>query len=62
MKKMLNAISKYFKGVGKEVKRIRWTTKNDLIKYSISTIAIMIIFGIFFYGVDIIVSLLRSLI
>jgi preprotein translocase subunit SecE len=62
MKKMLNAIGKYFKGVGKEVKRIRWTTKSDLVKYSISTVAMMIVFGIFFYGVDIIVSVLRSLI
>lgn len=61
MKKIFDAISKYFRGVKKEVGRIRWTTKNDLLKYSISTIVIMICFGLFFYGIDILVSLIRSL-
>lgn len=61
MKKIWDAISKYFRGVKKEIGRIRWTTKNDLLKYSISTIVIMVCFGLFFYGVDILVSLIRSL-
>ena len=31
-------IFKYFKGVGKEFKRIRWTSFKDLVKYSIATV------------------------
>ena len=50
----------YFKGVKKEVSRIRWTKGKDLLKYSISTVVFIIILGIFFYGIDLLVALLRS--
>ena len=35
MKKVLNSIGKYFKGVKKEIGRIRWTTGKELVKYSL---------------------------
>ena len=54
-------ISKYFKGVGKEVKRIKWTNGKDLVKYSIAAISFVIFFGLYFYGIDWIVLLVRSL-
>lgn len=54
-------ISKYFKGVFKEVKRIRWTNGKDLLKYSIATIVFVLFFGIYFYGIDWISLLVRSL-
>ena len=50
----------YFKGVKKEVSRIRWTSKKDLLKYSASTVAFMLFFGVFFYVIDLLVALLRS--
>ena len=37
MKKIFKAITKYFKGVKKEISRIRWTTPKDLLKYSVLT-------------------------
>ena len=54
-------VVKYFKGVGKELKRIRWTDKKDLLKYSICTLVFVLFFGIYFYGIDWIVLLVRSL-
>ena len=54
-------IAKYFKGVGKEVKRIRWTDKSSLLKYSICTLVFVIFFGVYFYAIDWIVLLIRSL-
>ena len=50
----------YFKGVKKEISRIRWTSKKELVKYYASTIAFMIFFGVFFYAIDLLVALLRS--
>ena len=50
----------YFKGVKKEISRIKWTSKKDLVKYSVSTVAFMVFFGIFFYLIDLLVALLRS--
>ena len=52
---------KYFKGVGKEFKRIRWTERKDLFKYSISTLVFVLFFGLYFYAIDWIVLLVRSL-
>ena len=54
-------ITQYFKGVGKEIKRIRWTDKKDLFKYSICTLMFVIFFGVYFYAIDVIVWLVRSL-
>lgn len=54
-------IKKYFVGVGKEVKRVRWTKGDELVKYSFSTIIIVLIFGIYFYAIDWISLLVRSL-
>lgn len=56
MKKIID----YFKGVKKEISRIRWTSKKELLKYSVSTIIFILFFGVFFYAVDILVALLRS--
>lgn len=54
-------IGKYFHGVGKEIQRIRWTSGKDLVKYSIATVVFVLFFGIYFYGIDWIALLVRSL-
>ena len=54
-------IAKYFKGVGKEIKRIKWTSGKELVKYSIAAVAFVVFFGIYFYGIDWIALLVRSL-
>ena len=54
-------IIKYFKGVGKEFKRIRWTERKDLLKYSVCTLLFVFFFGIYFYAIDWLVLLVRSL-
>ena len=60
MKKILNSITKYFKGVGKEIKRIRWTSGKELAKYSLTAVLFMLFLGVYFYAIDMLVSLLRS--
>ena len=54
-------ISKYFKGVVKEGKKVRWTNGKDLVKYSIAAVIFVIFFGIYFYAIDWIALLIRSL-
>ena len=58
---VFKAIGKYFKGVGKETKRIKWTSGKELVKYSIAAVAFVVFFGIYFYGIDWIALLVRSL-
>lgn len=60
MKKILNGITKYFKGVKKEIGRIRWTSGKELWKYTVTTLAFMVSLGVYFYVIDILISLLRS--
>jgi len=57
---MFKKIGEYFKGVGKEISRIRWTNKKDLLKYSIATLSFILFFSLFFYVIDLLVALLRS--
>lgn len=54
-------IGKYFKGVFKEIKRIRWTSGKDLFRYSIAAVFFVLFFGLYFYAIDWIVLLVRSL-
>ncbi len=54
-------IGRYFKGVLKETKRIKWTTGKELVKYSIAAIVFVVFFGLYFYGIDWIALLVRSL-
>lgn len=56
----MSKVRDYFSGVRKEISRIKWTNKKDLLKFSISTISFMIFFGVFFYVIDLLVALLRS--
>lgn len=60
MKKIFKSITKYFKGVKKEIGRIRWTTPKDLLKYSLTTVSFMLFLGVYFYIIDLLISLIRS--
>ena len=54
-------VVKYFKGVGKEAKRIRWTDGKELVKYSVCTLAFVFFFGVYFHAIDWLVLLIREL-
>ena len=54
----MKKIAKFFKGVKKEISRVRWPNKKELIKYSIATIIFIIFFSLFFYLFDTIVAIL----
>jgi preprotein translocase SecE subunit len=58
---IFKVIARYFKGVVKEVKRIKWTSGKELVKYSIAAIVFVVFFGLYFYGIDWIALLVRSL-
>ncbi len=49
-------------GVKVEFKRVHWTSKKDLTKYSVATLLFVMIFSLFFYGVNVLYSFIHSLI
>ena len=48
-------------GVKNEFTKVHWTSKNDMLKYSIATIVFIVFFSVFFYGIDVIFALIKSL-
>ena len=54
-------IKDFFVSVKKEGKKVLWTSKKDLVKYSIATLVFMVFICIFFVGTDLIIALLSKL-
>jgi len=54
-------IMKFFLGVKKEMKRVRWPNKEHMVKYSLATIMSVIIFSFFFYLIYIIITYIKTL-
>lgn len=48
-------------GVKSEFIKVHWTSKKDLIKYSISTICLLVFAALFFYVIDVLFALVQSL-
>lgn len=48
----------FFSDVKKETKKIIWTAKKDLFKYSVITIIFMFFICLFFVGTDLLIALI----
>ena len=48
----MKKIARFLVGVKKEMKKVRWPNKKEMITYSIAIIVFVLIFGIFFTGLD----------
>ena len=63
-KKVKNQTPKksYSSEVKAELKKVNWPSKNDLTKYGVATIIFIVIFGLYFYGLDALFAWLSSLV
>ena len=57
----IDSLRSFCHGVKLEFTRVHWTSKKDLIKYSIACIFFIIFCSIFFYLIDVLFALVRSL-
>lgn len=57
----MQKIKKFFAGVKKEMSRVRWPKKKDMIKYSVAVLVCIIVFAAFFVASDFIIAGARSL-
>lgn len=55
---LFGSIKKWFKGVMKEMKNVRWPSKKEMVKYSITTIVFVLFFAIFFLIIELIMTFL----
>ena len=42
----------YFEQVKKELKKVKWPSKKELIKYSVTTLCFILFFALFFFGIE----------
>lgn len=61
-KKVSKKQESFFTGVKKEMKKVRWPLKSEMVKYSIATLSFIIFFGIFFTLGDLIIAGLKMLV
>lgn len=52
----------WIKSVFKEVSKVKWPSKKEMVKYSVATIVFIIFFAGFFYLIELVMALLKSLI
>lgn len=48
----------FFNGVKSESKKVMWTSKKNLVKYSVATLVFMLFICLFFVGTDLIIALI----
>lgn len=52
----------YVSEVKTELKKVKWPTKKEMVKYSIAVIVFIVIFGLYFYGLDAFFAWISSLV
>ena len=51
-----------FKQIKKEMGKVHFPNKKDMVKYSLATISFVLFFGIYFYVIELVMALVKSLI
>ena len=59
---IIDRIRMFFGGVKSEFLKVHWTSKKDMLKYSIATICFIVFCSLFFYIIYILFALVRSII
>ena len=50
----------FIKQVKDEMKKVKWPTKKEMVKYSITTLLFILLFAGFFYLIDVLFALLKG--
>jgi preprotein translocase subunit SecE len=58
----MKKIAKFFIGVKKEMIKVRWPKKKEMVTYSIATIIFVIFFALFFSVLDVTIAGLKTLV
>ena len=58
----MKKIARFLVGVKKEMKKVRWPNKKEMITYSVATISLVIFFALYFGLLDLIIAGIKTLI
>ena len=62
VKKTTKVKDSYFKQVKDEMKKVKWPDKKEMTKYSIATIVFILIFALYFFGLDALFAWFKELV
>ncbi len=57
----MGKFKKFLHDVKREMKKVRWPNRKELITYSVSTIVFITFFGVFFSVTDLVLAFIKSL-
>lgn len=57
----MEAIRNFFGGIKTEIQRIRWPKGKEMVKFTVATLVLLLFFSIFFYGIDFVIALIRTI-
>ncbi len=52
----MKKLARFFVSVKKEMKKVRWPKKKEMLTYSIATLSFLVFFGLFFALSDVIIA------
>lgn len=58
----MKALARFLIGVKNEMAKVRWPEKKELIKYSIATICVVLVFSAFFGLLDVVLASIKMVI
>ncbi|MBD9085552.1 preprotein translocase subunit SecE [bacterium] len=58
----LKKLAKFLVNVKKEMKKVKWPDKKTMIENSVATLACILVFGLFFAGLDFVISTVKMVI
>ena len=62
MKKLAKKIVLFFIGLKNEMKKVKWPSKKEMIKYSCAALTFIIVFAVFFSFTDLLIAGVKTLV
>lgn len=56
----MKKIARFLVGVKSEMKKVKWPEKKKMIENSVATLTFILVFGLFFTGIDLILSVIKT--
>lgn len=58
----MKKIARFLVSVKKEMKKVRWPEKKEMVENSVATLTFILVFGLFFSSLDLILSVVKTVI
>lgn len=51
----------FFKNVKKEMEKVKWPSKNNMLKYTFTAVSFIFFFAIFYAALDVVIALVKAM-